>query len=621
MKTKFGTTTLSKKYLLLIILLLSIIRLPANNPDSLFSSLDTMNIYRKIMKVAYKRKVTRLLYGGIFVDPRSPRYVKPLVHKQKEEDPNLNFSGKIIRNIIIEVYDPFGYNINDSIQTELNTLQKLGNKYHITTRSRIIKNILLFKQNEILEPIKISESERLIRATGYITDARIVIENKSMNNQDSVDVRVIVHDKWNLDVPASIGTTSWSFKLRDRNLFGSGQRFEQYVKYNIHGDYQFSGRYDISNISNTFISSSVFYTTQKNLTQTGFSFDKPFYSTLAKWAWGVAAVKTWNTYMYTDSVEDVLKPLNLNYYNTDVWAARSMSIDQGKNINKRFNNIIFALRYAETNFQQRPSFSIDTNKLNANSHLYLSSVGFSQRKYYKDQYIFRFGAAEDIPEGFVVQFLYGMFYKEQSPVRYYTGYDVSYGKHIDKLGYFSAYNIYGTFFNKWEANNSTFNAGLTYFTDLLKSNNWYFRQFVYLKYINGLNKPVYEKITLRPDELYGFNSGSLVGKNKLILNIEAVAYSPLNLIGFHFAPLLLAGYGMIGDDNYSLLKGRIYQSYAVGALIRNENLLTSSFEITFGAYPYLPDGDKHFFRLNPVTSFTVKFRSFAVTKPSVVLYE
>ncbi|MBA3705115.1 MAG: hypothetical protein H0W84_04240 [Bacteroidetes bacterium] len=334
----------------------------------------------------------------------------------------------------------------------------------------------------------------------------------------------------------------------------------------------------------------------------------------------MSGYKTWDTYIHADTIEKTIERIDLDYYGTDVWVGRSLHTGTGKQINRKFNSIVLAYRYAQTRYQHRPSFTLDTNQLNVNSSLYLGSIGFSLSKFYKDQYIFRFGANEDIPEGLVVQFLYGALEKELKELRYYLGIDVSRGKHFEGLGYFSLNASYGNFFSEKQTSNTTLNIGFTYFTDLLRSKKWYYRQFIYLKYVNGINKPEHEKITLRPDELYGFNSGTLKGRSKVLVNLEGVTYAPYNLIGFRFAPLILAGFGMIESDEVKLFTGHLYQAYAVGVLLRNENLLNASFQFTYGVYPYVPDRTNPSSKFNPVVNITVRFRSFAVVKPDVVSY-
>ena len=588
------------------------------------STNDTLKFYKKIKKASYKHKYTKLLYHAIFVDPAPRKYEeKPLSDQQKVEDPNVKYVGKYIREIAVMVYDPFGYSVNDTTRKITNPYQKLGNKYHITTRHHILKNLLLFQVDDTVDLLKVSESARILREARYINDARIYIL-KAADGSDRVDVRVVVHDRWTVDAPISGGTTGGHVTLRDRNLGGSGQTYEQYIGYTIPSNYyDYRGKYTIANIKRSFVGSEVFYNTTRDKTQTGFSFNRPFFSALAMWAGGIEGKKTWESYPYMDSVDGsapYLKKVPLAYIDYDTWVAMSYKPGTGKRKNRRVSNIIIAVRYAGKRFQSRPSFLIDTNMINSNESLYLGSIGFSLSKYYTDQYIFRFGANEDIPEGLMVQLFYGLRERQDIGIRYYTGFSIARGKHLENIGYLSGNASYGTFYNKSVANNATLNLGITYFSDLLRSHKWYYRQFIYFKYVYGINKLPYDKITLRPEELYGFANGSLLGSSKLLLNLEGVTYAPYNLIGFKIAPLALIGFGMLQTDYFKLWKSPVYQAYAVGLLIRNENLLTSSFEVSYGIYPNLPDANKHFYKFNPVVSFKLKVSGFDVSKPVTVDY-
>lgn len=583
---------------------------------------DTLSIYKKIQKIAFKHKTTTLLYKAIFVEPVPKIYEKKLLSDdQKKADPDLKFEGAIIRKIEIIAYDPFGYSVNDTNRKEINPFQKLGNKYHISSRHKIIKNLLLFKQYDKVELLVLNESERIIRDANYINDSRIYI-NAVPGNKDSVDILVVANDKWTLDAFASGNIFGGYVTLRERNILGTGQQYSQYAGYDFRTEnYDYRGNYVIGNIKNTFISSSIFYTATKDVTSVGFSFNRPFYSALAQWAGGISCRKEWGTYTQVDTIEYFEKKLRLDYINSDIWVAKNFNPGTGKRINRKNINIVLALRYLDTHFQSKPAYTIDVEKINSNSSLYLGSIGFSLRKYYKDQFIYRFGANEDVPEGLAIQCLYGLFYKEQNTLQYYTGFEVSRGKHFEKLGYLSGNVIYGTFYNNSQHKDGTVNAGFYYFSDLFENSKWYFRQFVNYKFVYGFNKKPDEKISLRPDELYGFNNGTLKGKTKMILNLEAVAYAPYNIIGFRFASLLLAGFGMLETERVKLLKSSVYQAYSAGLLIRNENLLNASFEITYGIYPNLPDGNKHFYKFNPVTSFTLKVRNFGISKPVIVAYD
>ena len=154
----------------------------------------------------------------------------------------------------------------------------------------------------------------------------------------------------------------------------------------------------------------------------------------------------------------------------------------------------------------------------------------------------------------------------------------------------------------------------------MKKNRWLFRQFFNYNFIVLENKFSGETLTLNSDELYGFNHQTLIGTTKMLFNSETVAYAPYNILGFKFAPVFQIGMGMIGDHQISILNSRLYQGYTFGIMIRNENLLNSTFVFSVGMYPFFPDNGNYKFIYNPVTSFTLRVRPFIVSMPQFVTY-
>jgi hypothetical protein len=104
------------------------------------------------------------------------------------------------------------------------------------------------------------------------------------------------------------------------------------------------------------------------------------------------------------------------------------------------------------------------------------------------------------------------------------------------------------------------------------------------------------------------------------MNSETVAYAPYNIIGFRFAPVVMVGLGMLGSKEVPLAKSRLFQGYSLGVMVRNENLVSSTFQFSVGFYPFLPDGRNSVFLYNPVTSFTLRVRAFSVSRPEFVSY-
>ncbi len=582
---------------------------------------DSLLLYKKIKHWAYKHKLTTFLYDAVFVDPEPKEYPTQVASREeKNVNPYLKYEGKIIKDIRVTVYDPFGHNVNDTLTHNINASQRFGNRLHITTRKFVVINKLLFKKNDTINPLSLSETERVLRQAVFVNDARVYISESG--NKDSVIVNVIVHDKWPITIPTLVTDIFVDVKFRNYNLFGVGQQFEQNGRWTRPGEFAFNGYYGIANIDNTYISSALSYVTNKDLTTVGLSFDRPFFSPLTPWAGGASVSHTWRTYQYADSIVNESKKIPLNSLSFDLWAGKSFKLTKLSKDKSFFNqstNIIAGTRYYSTVFVNRPSTDVDTNKTNYNTYAALGNIGFSVQKYYKDQFIYRFGANEDVPEGLIVQFIYGGLKYEFKKVRYYLGTEIARAKHF-KFGYLSATFSYGIFFNEKVPNDITTNYKLYYFSNLLKKGRWLFREFINFNLVHGENKLAGETINFSGDELYGFENGTLSGNTKMTLNSETVAYLPYQLIGFRFAPVVTAAVGMIGSPSHQLLKSNLYQAYTIGVLVRNENLLSSTFQFSIGAYPFFPDNGKFSVKYNPIASFTLRVRAFAISRPEFVSY-
>lgn len=600
---------------------------------------DSLRIYKKIKSVAYKHRITKWAYNLVFVDPDPENNgnagngngngsgngngnsvghndATP-VSPKKVVEPFKKFKGKKIRKINIIVFDPFGYSVTDTTPRRVNGIQRAANFTHVKSRQWMIHNRLLFKENDTLNPITLSETERLLRSAVFINDARITVTRAK--NKDSVDVNVFVHDKWPIEVPVLITDISGSVRLRNQNMLGLGQQFEQYVYFKRPDVFEHNGFYAIDNIDETYISSRLNYQATTSFTQGGISFDRGFFSPLALWAGGLMVNDTWRYYNYTSLPDSTPARLKTNEMRGDIWLGRAFKLSTEKTFFNQSTNLITGLRYYKSFFLSRPSREIDTAGNIYNTSAVIGNVGFAIQQYYKDQFIYRFGANEDVPEGLIVQFIYGGLKKEYNKIRYYTGIEIARAKHFS-FGYLSATYAHGVFYNKKVPNDVTTHFRVYFFSNLKRMGRWYLRQFVNTNYVYGVNKIFNETLTLSGEELYGFTPGSLSGTTKVVVNSETVAYAPYKFIGFKFAPVLMIGWGMMGNEEVPLYKSNLYQGYSLGIMIRNENLVSSTFQFSFGYYPFLPDGTNSVWKYNPVTSFTLRVRAFSVARPDFIHY-
>ncbi|MCD6066971.1 MAG: hypothetical protein K0S33_1797 [Bacteroidetes bacterium] len=577
---------------------------------------DSLQMYKKIKSFMYKRKFTRLVYDAVFRDPEPKEYPKAPETAEKNVNPYLVYNGFVIQKIQITVYDPFGFSLTDTSQKDIKRIERWGNKTHIRTRKWVINNKLLFKESDTINALVISETERLLRAAPYVNDAKITMFEQGC---DSVIVNVVVHDKWAITIPAELTDVTANARFRNYNMMGLGQQFEQYARFKRPDDWYFSGFYTIANLDNTYISSTLAYSRGRDGTAVSLNFDRPFFSPLAKWAGGLTVGKNWNYYFYTDPAtsEEKKTPADNAYY--DAWLGKSFKLSKERTLFNQSTNIIASVRYYNSLFQRVPDVSVAPAYSYRNSWGVLANVGLAVQQYYKDQYVYRFGSNEDVPEGFIGQLVYGIQEVEPLRLRHYIGFEIARAKHFN-FGYLTGTYAQGVFFNRNISNDATYNAKLYYFSNLLRSGRWYFRQFVNYNFLHGENKQFGAKITLSGDELYGFTSGSLNGNTKMLMNLETIAYAPYKLIGFKFAPAFLAGYGIMGDPQNKLTKSRLYQGYSIALMIRNENLLNSTFQVSVGLYPFLPDHKDPVLKYNPVTSFTLRVRPFVMGRPEFVGY-
>ena len=579
---------------------------------------DSSTIYKDIHSYSQKHKFTRWIYSGIFVEPKAADEPPASAPHTERVDPFRKYKGLVVRRIEVQTLDPFGYSVDDTALAPVNRLQGWGNRLHRKTRVRIVRNLLLVKTRQPLDPVAVSESERILRATPFVNDARILVQPVA---KDSVDLLVLVHDKWSIDVDGEADLSSASARIRERNFLGLGQRVEQRVGY-VAGEQElhFSGAHEVYNIRKSRISSYVHYSLDPDGDDFGFSFQRPFYSPLAKWAAGFTWGQAWSKYKVTDAEGQVLAAYPLSPASLDLWTGRSFRLGDGSEPGSSNSNFVLAARYGQTRYATRPPDAVDLSGAFRNNSLFLVSTGLSIRQYYKERYLFRFGNSEDVPEGLLLSFTTGVEKRELTVNRPYLGAEVSRGRNYGGFGYLSADLAYGTFFQTGDLVDGTFTMRLLYFTDLRTWGLWHFRQFLRFNATYGVNKPGYVSLDLNGSQLYGFTS-ERTGTHKELFRSETVFYAPWSWLGFRVAPVLLAGFGTIGGEADPVFSGRINTAFSLGLLVRNENLLVNTFEVSVGYYPYLPDIHGAGLRFNSFNSYSAGAWDFTFVEPAVVAFQ
>jgi len=102
--------------------------------------------------------------------------------------------------------------------------------------------------------------------------------------------------------------------------------------------------------------------------------------------------------------------------------------------------------------------------------------------------------------------------------------------------------------------------------------------------------------------------------------LQTQSYAPWNFIGFHFGPFLVYSVGMLGDAFSGFKNRRMYSQIGFGVLIKNDNLVFNTFQISISFYPLIPGNGQNIFKMNSFTTTDFGFRDFEIGKPVPVMY-
>jgi hypothetical protein len=547
----------------------------------------------------------------------SKKEFKKTPYKKLIQKSYTTFQGKIIRKIDIATIDPFGFSLADTSVKPNTVLVKAANSLHVKTLTLAIRNLLLIHEDEPFNSFFVKESERLIRNQKFVHEVFFYVAAAAPKS-DSVDISIRVLDIWSIKPMVSVTPSNLEVGFTDRNFLGTGHEFQNVFLRNIStGINAFRTNYYVPDIMTSYVNANLHYQIDGyGNVRRSMAFERPFYSPWAKWAGGISLGTQIKRDSLAGSTPEYM-PLNLKIKRQDFWAAKAIRIFSEPE-DENANNLVLSARYLRIRYPESPAETVDTSGIYSNEDFYLAGIGVSTRKYVQDTYIFKFGTIEDVPIGKVIEFTGGYQLREKS-WRPYLGMRFSYGSYT-RRGYLSTNIEYGTFFHNSHKEQSVVTIGINYFTGLFEVGKWRFRQFIKPQVTLGSNRFSYDTLTLNNEYgLDGFNSTGISGTKRLLLTLQTQSYAPLNFFGFHFGPFLVCSLGMLGDA-YGFKNRKLYSQFGFGVLIKNENLVFNTFQISVSFYPVIPGKGYDIMKLNSYRTTDFGFRDFEIGKPDVVMY-
>jgi hypothetical protein len=580
----------------------------------------TSDLYDQIKQAADKEYWTRQLHN-IVVKPSSV----PVSDTLKNENSEASFEkykNKIIRNITLKRLNIFGPSVYDTTSRPLNWVETTGNKLHVETSDRIIYNHILFKKGDQLNPLKLSDNERVLRSLSFIEDARILVQDNS-STSDSVDILVIAKDVFPLgfDIAVKKGG-SGKLQIWNKNLLGLGRENQNDIYWSKDKKF-FSGfdeTYIINNIAGTFINSNLQYTHTNDTRYIGVNTTRDFFTPNTKYAGGI-------NINYTSTVAALFLPdssdtAHISYNSYDFWLGRSFSLKSDNLLAKHNLKIITAARFLINDFFRRPEVSETLFYKYQNKNTILGSIGLSRQNYYKTNMIYNFGRTEDIPYGFLLKAT-GGFERNEFTRRFYSSLSFSAGGLIDAIGYGYFDVEGGGFYNKKAFQQGMIKINSYYFTNLYLINRFRIRNFVNIYYVDGIKRFRDEYLTIdnnNSNGIQGLYATKLTGQQKININLEAVAFSPYKLYGFRFAFFSFLDLGMVGPNTKWVFNNPLYSSIGLGVRIKNERLVFKTIQIRLAYFPNPPKGAlKDFVYLSGEDTFNPS--NFFMKEPDLLQFQ
>ncbi len=608
--------------------------LPAR-PDSLRERFNQERLLNRLQAYSRRKTIMGKALSGVFNFTRRQEEQAGLdvVLLDRQFD---RHNYKIVRHIDIRPLDAFGYSLTDSTRHPRSLLDRAGNGLHIKTSRARIRQVLLFRPGQQLEPQALAESERLLRQTPEILDARVLV-NERTTTRDSVDIVVLTTDVFSITAGIELGTaTAGVVTFGDQNFLGLGHQLENSYRYGRTFDepgaqtWAYDGSYTAP--FRHFFYAQARYRNEYNFSSVGASLHRDFYSPTARYAGSLS----FDHYAKAVALAppppgEFYKFYPLVYNVQDAWLGRALRLRSYDLGYENPGRIIVAARVFNTQYQQVPTPAPGEvpgyqNGFYNGTQL-LGTVGYSVRRYYKDKYLFGFGRTEDVPTGTLVSLTAG--YDVNSvQARRYLGGRVAAAAFSARSGYlYAGVDVAGFQLldgsHHWDQ--GLISTELTSFTRLYHAGNWQYRHFLSSRAVIGLNRRPGDQL-LGITNQYGLRgfapANPILATSRFTVSYEATLFTPLSLLGFRLAGIAFADAAWITDrpGGGSPFDGAPYTGFGLGLRFRNEFTVLRTFQLLLGYYPRGLNAANGI-RMYESTRETISFSDFGLGAPGVPLYQ
>jgi hypothetical protein len=550
-------------------------------------------------------------------------------------NPYLNWQGKKIRKINITVLG-FDRQIADTTKINRSFGAIALNALHTNSGDWVIKNNLLFKEGEMINPYMLADNERHLREQAFIQDAIIKVIPVA-GDSAVADIEIITKDVFSIGGSVNIASTSrMGFEYKQENLRGTGSRFiiSTFFDKDRKPAIGLGSELLIRNIRGSFINGNIGYKNFNTAFNSGRNeeqiffvrLDKPLVTAYMNWVGGLDLTlnRTMNAYL-KDSLYN--NEFNYNFQLADAWFGWNLGRKKvlASNLLERKRQFV-TIRAFYKHFSQYPQKlkdSFDYRYADVNG--ILSSWNFFEQNFYRANFIYGFGRNEDVPQGFNISFTTGIIAKADS-IRQNTRrrpYMAAEGQwsRYNKKGFYSTYSIkLGGHYLNGKLEDLDFLVSVDHFTRLIKVNpQWYYRHFFNFSFTRQWTPVLNQPLFLRSAFGLPYFSNSVIEADmRVTAKTEAVLYHLRRFLGFRVAPFVFADVTALKPTNLPFSKTELFSALGAGFRTRNENLIFGTVEVKGFYFPKINPGMSHF-RFEIGTNIRFRYGSSLLKRPDVIL--
>lgn len=568
--------------------------------------------YSEIKERADSTFIYRRIYPLIFRRPQTSEGVE--IRNLPANATFRPYRNKVIRSIRIIRLKPFGNSIYDTIAVPQDGIVKTINSLHFQTREKVIRKYLRFDEGDRLDPVILSDNERIIRSSPIFDDARFIVTRV---NRDTVDVILVVKDVFPYGADLKINSiNNSSVRLFNRNIFGLGHQLGQSFSYKQ--DYSPSfylgdGSYIIRNIRSTFTDFTLSWLNSPVNRRIGIDLQRPFLTPEIKFAGGLTIDNNIG-WLYNNKSVDKYRYSNRLF---DVWLGYATITNRLRDISSRREQIALTGRFYQLDFYDAPGFSLFNAPPFINTTRILLGFNILRSEYYRTNMLYGYGRTEDIPYGHKAEIIFG-YEANEMVARVYTALKLSLLKPTPLAGLIGLDIQVGGYLNNGFYEDGVLRTQLKVISPLFRVGKNNIRNFGSLGYTTGLSRILPGTISINDGNSGNlFNKYDFLGYQRLRARIESVIFTSHYLLGFRFAPFIYAEAAVIAPANERFVSQTIYPALGAGIRFRNENLVFSTFQISLTWHPVAPQNVsafEFFFSDLPVTGLN----HYLITKPELV---